>query len=120
MIPENILNEEAKNELNRIKEIEKTVDRENFVYRGNKCTYRFKCFKATKTFGRDISNSAITLKEADEDQSNLLVKFINLRSKTKPQNWEKKQNKDDVLKILYPLFDGREKFLMLLKVKYFQ
>ena len=84
MIPENILNEEAKNELNRIKEIEKTVDRENFVYRANKCTYRFKCFKATKTFGRDISNSAITLK--DEDQSNLLVKFINLRSKTKPQN----------------------------------
>ena len=35
MIPENILNEEAKNELNKIKEIEKTVDRENFVYRAN-------------------------------------------------------------------------------------
>ena len=33
MIPEDILNEEAKNELNKIKGIEKTVDRENLIYR---------------------------------------------------------------------------------------
>ena len=31
VIPENILAEEAKNELNKIKEIEKTVERENLV-----------------------------------------------------------------------------------------
>ena len=41
-IPENSLTEVAKNELNKIKEIEKTVDRENLVYRTNEYTYSFK------------------------------------------------------------------------------
>ena len=31
VIPENTLSKEAKNELNKIREIEKTVDRENLV-----------------------------------------------------------------------------------------
>ena len=35
MIPENTLSEEAKNELNKIKEIGKTVARENLYYRTN-------------------------------------------------------------------------------------
>ena len=35
MIPEDILNDEAKNELNKIKEIEKTVDREKLIYRAS-------------------------------------------------------------------------------------
>ena len=34
-IPENTLREEAKNELNGIKEYEKTVERENSYYRKN-------------------------------------------------------------------------------------
>ena len=33
MIPEDILNNEAKNELDKIKEIEKSVDRENLIHR---------------------------------------------------------------------------------------
>ena len=40
-IPENTLSKEAKNELNKIKEIEKTVDRENLYYRTNEYTYNF-------------------------------------------------------------------------------
>ena len=35
MIPENILNDESKNKINKIKEIEKPVDTENLVYRAN-------------------------------------------------------------------------------------
>ena len=35
-IPENTLSEEAKNELNKIKEIEQIVDREKLYYRANK------------------------------------------------------------------------------------
>ena len=34
-IPESTLSEEVKNKLNKIKEIEKTVDRENLSYRSN-------------------------------------------------------------------------------------
>ena len=40
-IPENALSEEAKNKLNKIKEIEKTVDREKLYYKTNKYTYKF-------------------------------------------------------------------------------
>ena len=36
VIPENTLSEEAKNELNKIKEIEQTVDREKLYNRANK------------------------------------------------------------------------------------
>ena len=51
-------------------EIEKIVDTEKLIYRAGKYTYNF---QAIKIFGRDIYNGKITLKEADEDQKNLLV-----------------------------------------------
>ena len=38
VIPENELSEKAKNELDKIKKIEKTVDRENLFYKANKFT----------------------------------------------------------------------------------
>ena len=67
MIPENTLTEEVKYDLKRIKEIEKMVDRENLVYRTNEHTYSFKNFPTINTFGKNIYNGAITLKEADKD-----------------------------------------------------
>ena len=70
VIPEGALNnDEAKKELDRINEIEKTVDREKLIYKTKEYTYSFKNFRTTKTFGRDIYNGKITLKEADEDQT---------------------------------------------------
>ena len=46
MIPKNALNnDEAKKELDKIKEIEKNVDREKLVYETNEYTYSFKTFK---------------------------------------------------------------------------
>ena len=44
VIPENTLIEEAKDELNKIKEIEKTVIREKLYYRTNEYTYSFQNF----------------------------------------------------------------------------
>ena len=67
--------DEAQNELNKIKEIEKIVDRENLVYRTNKYTYDFKNVRKINTFG--IDNGKITLKEADKDQNSLLVEIMN-------------------------------------------
>ena len=66
MFQENILCKEAKNELNKIKELEKMVDRENLFYRANECPYNFKNFRTINTFGKDIYNGIITLKEANE------------------------------------------------------
>ena len=59
------------NELNKNKEIEKTVNRQNLVYRKNEYTYIFKIFLTIKAFVKDIYSVRITLKEADEDQSSL-------------------------------------------------
>ena len=83
-------NDEAKKELDKIKEIEKTVDREKLVYETNEYECSFKSFQAIKTFGRDIYESKITLKETDEYQANLLVEIMNFKKKTKPKSPGKK------------------------------
>ena len=45
MVPRNALNnDEAKKELDKIKEIEKNVDREKLIYVTNEYTYSFKNF----------------------------------------------------------------------------
>ena len=54
MIPENKLNEEAKNELKTIKDTEKTVYKENLVYRTNEHTHSFKNFGTINAFVREI------------------------------------------------------------------
>ena len=55
MIPERALNnDETKKELDKIKEIEKNIDREKLVYKTNKYTYSFENFQTVKTFGKDI------------------------------------------------------------------
>ena len=54
IIPENILNDEAKKEINKIAKIEKTVDREKLIYKSSESTYGFQKFQTIKTFGRDI------------------------------------------------------------------
>ena len=91
MISENTLSEESKNELDKIRGIEKTVDGENFIYRTNEYTYSFKDFQTISFFVRDIYNGTITLKEADKDQSDLLVEVFNFKKNIKPQNPEKNQ-----------------------------
>ena len=50
MIPKNALNnDEAKKELDKIKEIEKNVDREKLIYETNEYTHSFKNFQTIKT-----------------------------------------------------------------------
>ena len=94
MIPKNALNnDEAKKEPDKIKEIEKNVDREKLIYETNEYTYSFKNFQTIKTFGRDIYEGKITIEEANEYQTNLLAEIMNFREKTKPLSPEKKQEK---------------------------
>ena len=90
------------------------------VYKASKYTYSFKNFQAIKTFGKDIYNGEVTLKEADDDQADLLVEIMNFKKQVKPKSPKTKQQKEDILQNLYNFFEGREReFLMLLKVKYF-
>ena len=110
-IPENILNEKTKNKLNKIKEIKKKVDRENLVCRTNEYIYSFKNFRAINSFDRDIHKDKITLKETDEDQSNLLFVIMDFKKK-RPQ---KKQKKKMFLKLYMHFLRVEKEFLMLLK-----
>ena len=118
-IPENILNDEAKKELDKISEIEKNVNREKLVYKTNIHTYDFQNFQTIRTFARDIYNGEISLEEANEDQGKLLNEIIYFNKKTKPKNEIKKQEKEDVIKSLRNFYNSRKKVIMLLIVKYF-
>ena len=64
--------DEAKEELNKILEIEKNVDREKLIYKTSTCIYDFRKFNTIRTFGDDIYEGEITFEEADEDQSDLI------------------------------------------------
>ena len=75
-IPENILNDEAKKELDKISEIKKDVDREKLVYKTNIHTCDFQTFQTIRTFARDIYNGEISLEEANEDQKKLFDEIL--------------------------------------------
>ena len=48
--------------MNKIKEIEKMVDRENWIT--NECTYDFRNFQTISTFTREIYNDKFTFKKS--------------------------------------------------------
>ena len=56
----------------------------------NKYTYSFQNFQTIHALGGDIYNGAITLKEADQDQSDLLVEILNSRKKNKSEKYREK------------------------------
>ena len=76
--------------LTKLEKIGKTVNIKNLIYRKNEYMYNFRNFGTINTFGRYIYNGVVTLKEADKDQSSLLVETLNFKSKIKPQNPAKK------------------------------
>ena len=120
VIPKSVFaNDEAKEEFNKIKEIEKNVEREKLFYKSNKNKYNFKNFQIIKTFGKDIYNGKINFEKADEYQSNLVEKINNFIKKTKPKNEEKRREEENLEKTCTIFILVEKWFLMVLKVKYF-
>ena len=111
--------EESKKELNKIKEIEKNVDREKLIYKTNKHPYDFRTFKTIGTFGESVYNGKITLEEADESQSDLLSEIKNFNDKKRPQTFKKKQMKEDTLNSMNNFYEARKMFLDGFKSKIF-
>ena len=73
-------NEEAKDEFNKIKKLEKNVDREKLIYHSDKYVYDFRKFKTIRAFGKDIYEGKTTLDQADEEQSNLAIEINLMRN----------------------------------------
>ena len=118
-IPMENLNPEIINEIKRIEEMEKQVDRNRMVYKGTNKTYDFRNFKTTRAFGNEIRNNIIDMKTADIDQARLLS-HINDFIKTKPRDPEKRRLRSDVLNSVSVLVKGREMVLTAFKNGIFQ
>ena len=118
-IPMENLNPEIINEIKRIEEMEKQVDRNRMVYKGTNKTYDFRNFKTVRAFGNEIRNNIIDMKTADIDQARLLS-HINDFIKTKPRDPEKRRLRSDVLNSVSALVKGREMVLTAFKSGIFQ
>ena len=59
------LNPEIINEIKRIEEIEKNVDRNKMFYKGTNKTYDFRNFKTIRAFGNETRNNVISLGTAN-------------------------------------------------------
>ena len=106
-IPKENLNPEIINEIKRIEEIEKNVDRNKMVYKGTNETYDFRNFKTIRAFGNEIRNNIITLDTANLQQANLLSYINDFIRKTKPRNPEKRKLRSDVLDSVSSIVKGR-------------
>ena len=73
-IPTENLNPEIINEIKRIEELDKKVDRNKMVYKGTNKTYDFRNFKTIRAFGNEIRNNVISLDTANNEQANLCIK----------------------------------------------
>ena len=113
------LNPEIINEIKRIEEIEKKVDRNRMVYKGTNKTYDFRNYKTIRAFGNEIRNNIISLDTANIEQANLLS-YINDFMKTKPRDPEKRKLRSDVLNSVSSLVQGREMVLTAFKSGIFQ
>ena len=119
-IPTENLNPEIINEIKRIEELEKKVDRNKMVYKGTNKTYDFRNFKTIRAFGNEIRNNVISLDTANNEQANLLSLIYDFTKKTKPRDPEQKNNKSDVLNSVSGLVKGREMVLTAFKSGIFQ
>ena len=118
-IPMENLNPEIINEIKKIKELEKKVDRTRMVYKGTNKTYDFRNYKTICAFGNEIRNNVINLDTANIEQANLLS-YINDFMKTKPRDPEKKRLRSDVLNSVSSLVQEREMVLTAFKSGIFQ
>ena len=80
-IPIENLNPEIINEIKRIEEIEKKVDRNRMVYKG---TNDLRNFKTIRAFGNEIRNNVISLDTANIEQANLRSYIYDFTKKKKP------------------------------------
>ena len=73
--------EKNKNETEKIKDIEKMINREDSIFETNKHIFNFQQFETIRSFAKNIFGGKFTLHNADESQSNLLLEIIKCNPK---------------------------------------
>ena len=102
------LTPEIVDEIERIEEEERKVDRSKIVYKGSNETYDFRKFKTIRVFGNEIRNNIINMSMANNKQNQLLKRINEFKSKTRPQNSESKKVKEDLSNSARALLEGTE------------
>ena len=102
-----MINEESNKELDKIKNIEDTIDREKLVYKSTNNTYDFRKFQTIKNFVKDIYDGKISLEEADKNQSDLINEIKDIIYKTRPKSYNKKQEKKMILLTVWLIFQSK-------------
>ena len=110
-------------ELNKIVDIKNKLNNDDLIYKtGNKTkdnTSDFRKFKTIRSFGREIYKNVLSLDDARELQIRLENDNGIFKVSTKLKESVKKEKKLLLKMQLYFLIKSK-KFLMILKVKYFQ
>ena len=120
-IPTENLNHEIINEIKRIEEIEKKVNRNEMFYKGTDKTYDFRNFKTIRAFGNEIRNNVISLDTANIEQANLLSYVYDFtKKKKKPRSLVQKQLRAEVVDSVTSLVQGREMVINAFKSGIFQ
>ena len=78
------------------------------VYKATNKTYDFRNFKTIRAFGSEINNNTIDMDTANVEQMNLTLLIKDFVSKTRPQNPELKELKQEVLDSALALLQGRD------------
>ena len=119
-IPTENLNPGIINEIKRIEEIEKKVDRNKKVCKGTNKTYDFRNFKTIRTLGNEIRNNVISLDTANIEQANLLSYVYDFTKKTRPWSLAQKQLRAEVADSITSVVQGREMVINAFKSGIFQ
>ena len=104
IFPEGYESVEIKNELNKIIEYEKNVNRDKMIYYSSKEPFDFRIFKTIRSLGDDIYSSKITINKADQEQSDLVEYILNFNNKTRPKNKDDKKKTTKKFLIAHKIF----------------
>ena len=77
------LNEEIKNKIVRIKEIEEKMVNRRLIYESRKYVHNFQHFETVRSFSRNIFTDKNALNDADKDKSDLLIVTVEVNKDTK-------------------------------------
>ena len=110
-IPIENLNPEIINEIKRIEEEEKKVNRNKMVYKATNKTYDFRKFQTIRAFGNEIKNNIINDDMANNEQNKLLKHIEEFNGSIRPRNLKLKELKKEVLDSALVLLQGREMVL---------
>ena len=112
-------NDDSSKDLNKIKEIEKSIDRGKLFSKTDKHAFVFRRFNTIRTFSEDIYSGKITLEEANESQSDLLDEIKKFNDKTRLKAFWHKEIKEITLDNLNNFYEAREMVLNGFKSKIF-